>query len=221
MINKIDVCRLSDLEPSSRALVQEILDTEDVKHVEVSCYSEEGVMALKNAACDALLAHRVDTKLKGSKVNSIINRIHVAQPKARDDVVRGPHIPEAAKNKKKYDKNDPDRKRLQRDVELEEGGAGVFNINMKRELFELFFLFSQVTDPFSWQRITFSKIPSGKWTRCLRLWTGRTSLISLIRISLRNSKRSRGRRRGYKLKASMTAGKIWYESPFILRSWHC
>ena len=135
MINKIDVCRLSDLEPSSRALVQEILDTEDVKLVEVSCHSEEGVMALKNTACDALLAHRVDSKLKGSKVNSIINRIHVAQPKARDDIVRAPHIPEGAKARKKYDKNDPERRRLQRDLEMEEGGAGVFNINLKRELF--------------------------------------------------------------------------------------
>lgn len=56
----------------------------------------------------------------------------MAQPKARDDIVRAPHIPEGALSKKKYDKNDPDRRRLQRDIELEEGGAGVFNINMKR-----------------------------------------------------------------------------------------
>jgi len=91
-------------------------------------------MDLKNKACDALLAHRVDTKLKGSKINSVINRIHVAQPKARDDLVRAPFIPEVVKERKKYDKNDPERRRLQRDIELEEGGAGVFNINMKRTL---------------------------------------------------------------------------------------
>lgn len=133
MINKIDVCRLEDLTPDNRALVQEILDAEDVQCVQVSCHSDEGVMDLKNKACDALLAHRVDAKLKGSKINSIINRIHVAQPKARDDLVRAPNIPEAVQTRKKYDKNDPDRKRLQRDRELEEGGAGVFNINMKRE----------------------------------------------------------------------------------------
>lgn len=90
-------------------------------------------MDLKNKACDTLLAHRVDTKLKGSKINSIINRIHVAQPKARDDIVRAPNIPEAVQGRKKYDKNDPERKRLQRDVELEQGGPGVFNMNMKRK----------------------------------------------------------------------------------------
>lgn len=132
VINKIDVMRLEDLHPDTRALVQEIIDTEDVQFVQVSCYSEEGVMDVKNKACDALLAHRVDSKLKGSKINSVINRIHVAQPKARDDVVRAPCIPESVKEKKKYDKNDPERRRLQRDVELEEGGAGVFNINMRR-----------------------------------------------------------------------------------------
>ncbi|KAF7966819.1 hypothetical protein HWV62_38835 [Athelia sp. TMB] len=133
VINKIDVCRLEDLTPDNRALVQEILDAEDVQCVQVSCYSDEGVMDLKNKACDALLAHRVDTKLKGSKINSIINRIHVAQPKARDDIVRKPNIPEAVLTRKKYDKNDPERRRLARDVEAEEGGAGVFNINMKED----------------------------------------------------------------------------------------
>jgi nucleolar GTP-binding protein len=125
------VTRLEDLSPDSRALVQEIIDTEDVRCIQVSCYSEEGVMDLKNKACDTLLAHRVDTKLKGSKINSVINRIHVAHPQARDDVVRAPFVPDAVKERRKYDKNDPDRRKLQRDVEAEEGGAGVFNINLK------------------------------------------------------------------------------------------
>lgn len=88
-------------------------------------------MELKNRACDALLAHRVDSKVKGNKINSIINRIHVAQPKRRDEVVRAPFIPETIKDRKKYDKNDPNRRRLARDIELEEGGAGVYNINIK------------------------------------------------------------------------------------------
>lgn len=125
--------RLEDLPAESRAPIQEIIDSCGVQSIQVSCISEEGVMDLKNKACEALLAHRVDTKLKGSKINSIINRIHVAQPKARDDVVRAPFIPEAVKDKKKYDKNDPERRKLQRDLEAEEGGAGVYSINLKSE----------------------------------------------------------------------------------------
>ncbi|KAG6868203.1 hypothetical protein C0993_006344 [Termitomyces sp. T159_Od127] len=131
VINKIDVKRLDDLESTSRALVQEIIDEEGVQCVQVSCYSEEGVMELKNKACDALLAARVENKMKGSKINSVINRIHVAQPKARDDVVRAPCIPDSVRERKKYDKNDPDRRKLAKDVEAENGGAGVYNINMR------------------------------------------------------------------------------------------
>lgn len=131
VINKIDVTRLEDLTPENRALVQEIIDAEGVSSVQVSCYSEEGVMELKNKACDALLAHRIDNKLKGSKINAIANRIHVAQPKPRDEVVRAPFIPDIVKERKKYDKEDPERRRLLKDQEVEEGGAGVFNINMK------------------------------------------------------------------------------------------
>ncbi|CAK5264054.1 unnamed protein product [Mycena citricolor] len=133
VMNKIDVTRLEDLSFDSRALVQEIIDSEDVVSVQVSCYSDEGVMDLKTKACDALLAHRVESKVNGTKINSVINRIHVALPKPRDEVIRAPFIPEAIKERKKYDKEDPERRILLRDTEATEGGAGVFNIDLKRD----------------------------------------------------------------------------------------
>lgn len=139
VINKIDIMRPEDLSPSDAALLAEITSDSDVKMVQTSCYSDEGVMDVKNVACDALLAHRVETKLKGSKINSVANRIHVSLPKARDDVVREPFIPDIVKERKKYDKNDPDRRKLERDIEEEEGGAGVYNLNMKSELVFTFF----------------------------------------------------------------------------------
>ncbi|KAH8107497.1 P-loop containing nucleoside triphosphate hydrolase protein [Phellopilus nigrolimitatus] len=132
VLNKTDVCRLEDLAPESRSLIDEIIQSEGVQYVQVSCYSEEGVMDVKNTACDALLAHRVDTKLKGSKINTVINRIHVAQPKPRDDVERKPFVPDAVLTKKKFDKNDPDRRKLERDIEEAEGGAGVYNIVLQK-----------------------------------------------------------------------------------------
>ncbi|OCH88156.1 GTP binding protein 4 [Obba rivulosa] len=133
VMNKIDVARLEDLAPENRALVDEILALEGVQGVQVSCYTDEGVMDVKTKACDALLEHRVDMKLKGNKINSIINRLHVAQPKPRDDMVREPFIPEAIKTRRtRYDKTDPERRRLERDLEAEEGGAGVYNINLKK-----------------------------------------------------------------------------------------
>lgn len=38
-------------------------------------------------ACDRLLAYRVDTKMKGNKVNEVLNRLHLAMPTKRDNKV--------------------------------------------------------------------------------------------------------------------------------------
>lgn len=137
VVNKIDVTRPSDLSPENQALLAEITSMPGITTVQTSCYSDEGVMEARNAACDALLAHRVDTKLKSAtKVKGIVNRIHVAMPKARDDVVREPFIPDIVKKrmeegKKRYDPEDPDRPKLEKDIEAEEGGPGVYSINFK------------------------------------------------------------------------------------------
>ncbi|KAG8943730.1 Nucleolar GTP-binding protein 1 [Tulasnella sp. 424] len=137
VINKIDVTRISDLSPENQALLAEITSKENVTLQEISCHSDEGVMAARNTACEALLAHRVDAKLKGSKVKGIVNRIHVAMPKARDDVAREPFIPEIVKQrmaagKKAYDPEDPDRPKLERDIEAEQGGPGIYSFNFKK-----------------------------------------------------------------------------------------
>lgn len=112
-------------------MVDQIINDSSVKLLQVSCHTEEGVMDVRNAACDALLAHRVEVKLKGTKINQIANRIHVAMPKPRDDIKREPFIPEAVLNRRKYDPNDPERRKLEKDIETEEGGAGVYNIDLR------------------------------------------------------------------------------------------
>ncbi|KAG8970159.1 Nucleolar GTP-binding protein 1 [Tulasnella sp. 419] len=153
VINKTDVTRVEDLSPENKLLLDEITNKEDVKLVQLSCYSEEGVAEVKNTACDTLLAHRVENKLKGSKINSIANRIHVAQPVPRDDIVREPYIPEAIKNKRKYDPEDPDRRKLERDIEAEEGGAGVYSINLKK---------NYLLENDEWKQDTIPEIINGK-----------------------------------------------------------
>jgi nucleolar GTP-binding protein len=56
-------------------------------------------------------------------------RIHVAQPTE----IRESFIPEAALARKKYAKDDPNRPMLARDVEEANGGAGVFNVDLKAD----------------------------------------------------------------------------------------
>ncbi|THU77145.1 GTP binding protein 4, partial [Dendrothele bispora CBS 962.96] len=149
VLNKSDITTLSSLPDSTQSLITSITSNPTGDHpvtlVECSCYTEEGVMDLRNKACDLLLAARVEGKIKkigGGGVStttsssSVLNRLHVSVPQKRDDVVREAFIPDKVKEKrekgeKMYDKEDPGRKRLLRDREVEEGGAGVFNINMK------------------------------------------------------------------------------------------
>lgn len=44
-------------------------------------------------ACDNLLAFRVESKTQCKKVEGILNRLHVAYPKERDEKIRPPCIP--------------------------------------------------------------------------------------------------------------------------------
>ncbi|KAJ7199265.1 hypothetical protein GGX14DRAFT_662569 [Mycena pura] len=73
----------------------------------------------------APLAHRVDGKVKGSK----ITRTHVAQPKPRDDVLRAPRIPEPPRRARSAIGTTPSGALAC--VKAAEGGAGVYNISLR------------------------------------------------------------------------------------------
>ncbi|ORY82619.1 nucleolar GTP-binding protein 1 [Protomyces lactucae-debilis] len=132
VVNKIDVMRPEDLDAANAALLQGVLDT-GVQMVTSSCFNDQGIMDVRAAACDKLLAARVESKLKGSKINDVLNRIHLSTPQARDDTPRLPHIPTGASITQRYDWQDPDRRKLERDIEAEHGGAGLYNIDLKKK----------------------------------------------------------------------------------------
>lgn len=132
VINKIDIVRPEDLDPARKAMLDAILKEDSVSLLSLSCVSEEGVMDVRNAACDALLAHRVQAKEKTKRVDNVANRVRVAVPVPRDGVKREAFIPEAVKSRKVYDKNDPERRRLEKDIEAENGGAGAFSTDLKK-----------------------------------------------------------------------------------------
>lgn len=133
VVNKTDIIRPADLDEERAKLLQTIADFPGVEIMETSCHEEDNVMAVRNKACEKLLASRIENKLKStSRINNVLNKIHVAKPQARDDgIERTPYIPEIIKTMKKYDPEDPNRRKLARDIEAENGGAGVFNVNLK------------------------------------------------------------------------------------------
>ncbi|BGP53400.1 hypothetical protein JCM8202_000283 [Rhodotorula sphaerocarpa] len=132
VINKIDIVRPEDLDPERKAMLDAILAEDGVELLALSCVSDEGVMDVRNSACDALLAHRVESKEKTRRVENIANRVRVAVPVPRDGVERKAFIPEAVKNRKTYDREDPMRRRIERDLEEENGGAGVYSSDLKK-----------------------------------------------------------------------------------------
>ncbi|KAF4460470.1 nucleolar GTP-binding [Fusarium albosuccineum] len=140
VINKIDVTRPEDLEPELQTELQSVLKSGEVELLQLSCNTQEGVQEVKNAACERLIAERVNQKLKagtntsgaiGGRLADVMSRIHVAQPMGGQTLET--FIPDAVKDRKKYDKNDPERRRLAKDVEGENGGAGVYNVDMKAD----------------------------------------------------------------------------------------
>uniref|UniRef100_A0A2K6TW39 Nucleolar GTP-binding protein 1 n=1 Tax=Saimiri boliviensis boliviensis TaxID=39432 RepID=A0A2K6TW39_SAIBB len=79
-------------------------------------------------ACDRLLAHRVETKMKGNKVNEVLNRLHLAVPTRRDDKERPPFIPEGVVARRKRMEIEEPKKKRERDLELEMGDDYILDL---------------------------------------------------------------------------------------------
>jgi len=140
VINKIDIMGLNDLDSETRSNLEDMCKSGNVEILQTSCATTEGVMDVRNAACDRLLAERHAQKLTAGTNSSgevtgrladVLKRIHVAMPLG--GVVREANIPEAALLRTKFEMDDPNRPKLMRDIEVEEGGAGVYNINLKEK----------------------------------------------------------------------------------------
>ncbi|KAI0815762.1 P-loop containing nucleoside triphosphate hydrolase protein [Xylaria sp. FL0064] len=138
VINKIDVLKRDELDEATATELDELVSSSGVEILELSCNTTEGVQEAKNLVSDRLLAHRVSEKVNagtnssgviGTRLADVMARIHVAQPTE----VRESFIPAAVLERKKYDKNDPNRPLLARDVEEANGGAGVFNVDLKAD----------------------------------------------------------------------------------------
>ncbi|GMH14211.1 hypothetical protein Nepgr_016052 [Nepenthes gracilis] len=147
--NKIDLQPIESISEEDRKLVMEMkaeaLKTvigqgseptnEEGVLVAMSTLTEDGIIAVKNAACERLLDQRVELKMKSKKINDCLNRFHVAVPKPRDRMERPPCIPQAvleARAKQAAENADRETKRTEKDLENENGGAGVYSANLRK-----------------------------------------------------------------------------------------
>ena len=146
VVNKIDITKPEDLDAELQKELEDLVTSNpNTELLQLSCVTAEGIQAVKNAACDKLIADRVAAKLKSGQTSQPANvdaptgrlgdlmaRIHVAQPLG--GVVREVYVPEAIKNGRpeKYDPANANRRKLERDIEEENGGAGVYNVDLKK-----------------------------------------------------------------------------------------
>ncbi|XP_028779986.1 nucleolar GTP-binding protein 1 [Neltuma alba] len=98
----------------------------------MSTLTDDGVIAVKNAACERLLNQRVEIKMKSKKINDCLNRFHVAVPKPRDDKERPPCIPPAVLEAKARQAAEKEKRKTEKDLENENGGAGVYSANLRK-----------------------------------------------------------------------------------------
>ncbi|CAI5449788.1 unnamed protein product [Caenorhabditis angaria] len=142
-LNKVDIRHRSEL-PAEKAALLDQLEKEGIPIVETSTLTQEGIMTLRDRACDELLAQRVEAKLQAKKIttveDSVLNRVFVAYPVPRDEKVRAPFIPAGVAQKRAAAKKaaaanaensmdvddqsvaafrDENTRRLEREIELE------------------------------------------------------------------------------------------------------
>jgi len=98
--NKVDEQSWEDLEPEKKALIENLIKSagKNCSFKTMSNVSEYGVSEVKQLACDKLLDSRVETRINGNKIESVMNRLQVFQPQQRDNVQREAFIPDAVMN---------------------------------------------------------------------------------------------------------------------------
>ncbi|OAA63611.1 nucleolar GTP-binding protein [Niveomyces insectorum RCEF 264] len=143
--NKSDLVTLQDLAPEARAQIDGLAAASHVVDtLEASCQTGDGLHQVKETVCRRLIADRVAKKLgavsasadkAGTRGEALLRRIHVARPMGSgtgasvDDEaapLRETFVPAAAKDRMKP-------ARLERDLEAEHGGPGVYNFDMHRD----------------------------------------------------------------------------------------
>lgn len=152
--NKTDLGWEESLGDSGRELLESFTADSDGRAtiMKMSTHEESGVVEVKNFACEKLLEARVESKVRGKKVQNVLNRLHLAQPKTVSQN-RKPNIPASVLAKRaslSANENNnvegdvvmgdegatAERKKLEKDLEDENGGAGVYSMDW-RKLYKL------------------------------------------------------------------------------------
>jgi nucleolar GTP-binding protein len=123
VLTKIDLMPFSELDSAMKMHIEKLAKETNAYLIQMSNQSGDGIADVRARACDILLDHRLTQKAKDpKKAEAIMNKLHIAQPKKRDNKVRDITIPDTFIRGVK--KSGPTIKELQEEY----GGAGNFYI---------------------------------------------------------------------------------------------
>jgi len=133
VFTKIDLKRFDELDPEAQEKLRRLVEENGVKCCEMSNKSGEGILKVKETACDLLLDYRLaEGSVKNvpsnilKKEEEFLKGFYVAMPKKqRED--RPPVIPQEILNGEKPKLDRPTLKQYQESM----GGAGVFNFPLQ------------------------------------------------------------------------------------------
>lgn len=151
--NKTDARAFSDLPAEQQQLIQDMAaealrlshggvtvaggaSEDEGSLMFMSTLKEDGIHAVRNVACDRLLAMREQVKVSSKRAAGAVNRLQVAVPKPRDNVARPPCIPasvvaeRAAKSAGMPIVKEP--KATQKELQEQNGGAGVYSADLRK-----------------------------------------------------------------------------------------
>jgi nucleolar GTP-binding protein len=95
VLTKSDLQKFNELPADEKKKIETLAREANAYLIQMSNISGDGISDVKSKACDILLDHRLTQKAKDpKKQEAILNRLHIAQPKKRDNVDRLIFIPE-------------------------------------------------------------------------------------------------------------------------------
>jgi nucleolar GTP-binding protein len=113
----------AELHAEEKVQIEELAKASNAYLIQMSNLTKDGIEDVKSKACDILLDHRLTQKAKDpKKAEAILNRLHIAEPKKRDNISRPEIIPDSVHQGLK--KTGPTIIELQEEF----GGAGNFHI---------------------------------------------------------------------------------------------
>ena len=87
--------KFNELRDDERKKIEDLAKEANAYLIQMSNITGDGIQDVKTKACDILLDHRLTQKTKDpKKEQAIMNRLHVAQPKKRDNIERPVNIPQ-------------------------------------------------------------------------------------------------------------------------------